>query len=304
MAILIHDQNIAVDAGPLADRPPILDPSDPRCPPVGARYYATDTNQSFELRPGPTPTSLRVWVEIGSMVSTINVTGDVHVGGNTTLDGDLTVGGNTILGNAPTDTVQTSGSVEVGADLQVDGDTSLVGGLGVSGDVSILGNLDVSGTANFQSPVTASSLDVVGDLSVGNDLEVTGEIVGASGFHTLTEDFVEVGVVPHAEASMARFVSGGPFTSIMANKAGSILSTAIQLSAALGAGETITVQWRANGVNVPGTSVTVIAGQSSALLMIAQGVATFPAGALLEMRLTAVGVAGAPNANAGGIITQ
>lgn len=64
MAIWLHDQNLMVEAGPLEDRPLVLDPSDPRCPAVGFRYFATDTGEAFELHPGPTPIDLRFWGQI------------------------------------------------------------------------------------------------------------------------------------------------------------------------------------------------------------------------------------------------
>jgi len=117
-----------------------------------------------------TPTTDNIAISPGNLSVT---SGNLTVGGNTTLTGNLTANGNTTLGNANSDTIAVTGILNVDSGtLYVNPTTNRVG-------------------INDSSP--SEALDVIGNALVSGTLGVTGAITGASA--TLTDLTVDTNVI-------------------------------------------------------------------------------------------------------------
>jgi len=103
--------------------------------------------------------------------NTINTTGEVNIGGNTTITGSLTVTGDTTLSGGLTVTgdANFNRDVYIGSGLTVTGATTLLSGLNVSGDTTISGILTVTGNTNV-----SGALNVTGNISGNADGGVYG----------------------------------------------------------------------------------------------------------------------------------
>jgi cytoskeletal protein CcmA (bactofilin family) len=101
-----------------------------------------------------------------------HVAGNLDVSGNTRLTGNLDVSGNTRL----TGNLYVPGNTRVTGNLDVSGNTSVTGNVDVSGNTRVTGNVDVSGNTRV-----TGNLDVSGNTHMTGNLDVSGSIVNTLG---------------------------------------------------------------------------------------------------------------------------
>lgn len=101
---------------------------------------------SNEIETAVSKVGTDVKVVIG-LPNNVNIGNNLNVLGSADITGTLVVDGNVTLGNAGSDTVQTSGNLTVGGDLTVNGTTTSVNSTVVSLDDPVLQLADNSGTA-------------------------------------------------------------------------------------------------------------------------------------------------------------
>ena len=101
---------------------------------------------SNEIETAVSKVGTDVKVVIG-LPNNVTIGNNLNVSGSADITGTLVVDGNVTLGNAGSDTVQTSGNLTVGGDLTVNGTTTSVNSTVVSLDDPVLQLADNSGTA-------------------------------------------------------------------------------------------------------------------------------------------------------------
>lgn len=127
-----------------------------------------------------------VWVEVGSLLDTLTVTGDATIGGDltvgddlavgddATIAGDLTVSGNTTLGVAPgVDTTTVNGPLAVAGAA-----TTLSGTLGVTGLATLNGGVSTTTVTASGDITTTGTLIANGNTELGNAITDTVDING------------------------------------------------------------------------------------------------------------------------------
>ena len=99
--------------------------------------------------------------------NSLNLVGELMVGGDVSLNSDLSVGGR----------------VDMRSDVSLNASLSVVGEVDVIGDVSLNSDLSVGGRVDVVSDVSLNSdfgvggrVDVIGDVSLNSDLSVGGDV--------------------------------------------------------------------------------------------------------------------------------
>jgi hypothetical protein len=124
--------------------------------------------------------SSNIVVQYATFSNTVDMLGDLRVGGNTSFSSNVSIAGNLTVGNATIlqDNLSVAGSTTLSNDLSVGGSTTLK-------NTVVYGQFDVVGNSSFTNNVSVGgSVYIAGNAKTSGSLEIEGQVNACTGVTT------------------------------------------------------------------------------------------------------------------------